>query len=192
MVVVTRGRPAGPLSAGVVRLTVIDITRQNGPPRGTPGFIGDDLLRRAIRVGDLKLGEQRQPIAVDVALPTVEAESPSIPTIAQDGANGVAPFAQEVCHDERLVAQAVVVTRPSWSHDVIAHGDAVDLYLVDAQRRHVEPCFLHTPTDAELAAQKRRWLRPSGVLLPVGRHETCSPVVGMKQPCLDGKGHAPR
>ena len=92
MVVVARFRPSGPFQASIICLAVIDIAGQNGSPGGAPGFIGDDPLGRAIRVVDLKLGEQRQPIAVDVALPTVEAESPSIPTIAQDGANGVAPF----------------------------------------------------------------------------------------------------
>ena len=85
MVVVAWFRPPGSLEASIVCLAVIDIAGQNGSPRGSPAFIGDDPLGRAIRVINLELGEQRQPVTVDVASPTIEAESPAIPTIAKDG-----------------------------------------------------------------------------------------------------------
>ena len=38
---------------------------------------------------------------------------------------------------------------------MIADGDAVELCLVDAQRRHVQPRLRHTRTNVKLAAQQR-------------------------------------
>ena len=145
-----------------------------------PGFIGDDALGRAIHVVDLELGQQRQPIAVNVATPTVEAESPSVPTVTQDAADGVAAFTQEVRHVERLVAQAVIVTGPSRVQDVIADGIAVELHLVHTEGCHIQPRSRHARADVELAAQQWTGLRASGVLFPVGRHESCAPIVGVE------------
>ena len=65
-----------------------------GPSGGTPGLIGDDAFGGAIGIVDLELGQQRQPISVDVAPPTIEAESTPVPAIAQHGADGVASFMQ--------------------------------------------------------------------------------------------------
>src|SRR5207248_7558557 len=105
MVVVTWGRPANALATSFVRLPVIDIAGHNRPPRSMPIFIGDNLFRRAIRVVDLKLGKQRQPISVDVAPPTIEAESPPVPPIAQGSADGIMPFMQQTRYIERLISQ---------------------------------------------------------------------------------------
>ena len=87
--------------------------------------------------------------------PTIEAESPSIPAVAQHGPEGIAAFAQQTRHIERLVAQTVIVTGPSRVQDVVAGGSAVELRLVDAQRRHVQPRPPHTRTNVELTAQQR-------------------------------------
>src|SRR5207245_724444 len=114
VVVITWCRPTGQFKASIVRLAVIDIIGQDGPPRCMPGFIGDDALCRAIQVVDFELGQQRQPVTVDITPPITETKSTTIPTVTQDGTDGVLAFAQQARHIERLVAQPVVVAGPSW------------------------------------------------------------------------------
>src|SRR5205807_307847 len=73
VVIIPGRRPARSLQTGIVRLTIIDVAGQNGCLCGTPGLVGDDTLACAVRVVDLELGQQREPVAIDVAAPTIEA-----------------------------------------------------------------------------------------------------------------------
>ncbi len=82
-VIVIWSRPARAFQAGVISFTVIDIAGKNGPLDSTPGFVGDDALGGAIGIVDLKLGEPREAGAIDVAAPAAEAETTSVPAIAQ-------------------------------------------------------------------------------------------------------------
>ena len=100
-------RPARQFQASIIGLTIVEVARQNGSSCGTPGFISDDALARAVGVVDLELGEQRESVAIDIATSTIEAEAAAIPPVAKDGPYGIVPFAQEIRDVEGLVVQAV-------------------------------------------------------------------------------------
>ena len=124
-----------------------------GPVAARHAVVGDDALGGAVGVLDLELGQQRQPVAVDVAPAAAVAQPAAVPAVAQDGADGVAALLQQGGHVEGLVAQAVVVAGPAGRHDVVADHRAVDLGLVQAQRGDVQPRLRDAGPHVELAAQ---------------------------------------
>ena len=68
-----------------------------GPGAARQLFVGDDAVGGAVGVADLELGQQRQPVAVDVARrPPSKAQPAAIPAIAEHRAESVAAFAQQV------------------------------------------------------------------------------------------------
>ena len=80
--------PSVELEPGVVRLALVEVGREERAGRGAPVLVGDDHVGRAVVVGDLELGEQAEPVAVDVA-EHVPLEKPPPPTVGDDRAEHV-------------------------------------------------------------------------------------------------------
>ena len=157
--VVEAGRePAGPFSASIVRLAVVQVAGQDRPGAGPPGRVGDDPVGGPVRVLDLELGEQPQPIAVDVAPPAAETRAGPDTSRRRASLRGRSSLAAQMRHVEGLVAQAVVVAGPAGCQDVIADAYAVDLSFVQPERCDVQPSARDFTGRQERVPEERRWL----------------------------------
>ncbi len=124
-VVVARRRPPGPLQAGIVRLTVIDVVGQDRARGGAPPLVRAHPLDSAILIHQFKLCQQGELIAVNVAAPPAKANPTPIPAIPQDGAYGIPPRLEQRRHIKGLIAQPMGIHGPAGVEEVIPHGGPV-------------------------------------------------------------------
>ncbi len=191
MVIVAWLRPPGPLQAGIVGLTLVDAAGYDWTGGSAPVHVRHNALMAAVRILDLELSQQRRAVTIDIAPAAMETEATAIPAIAQRCAQRVGPRNKLRRHVKGLVAQTVIIARPAWRQDVIAHRFAIDLRCVDAQRRDIQTGLDDVWPNCKLAAQKRAGLEAGGIFVPVRRHEGCIPVAWMEQAGLDRGKFAP-
>ena len=189
-VVGARRSPAEPLEPGVVGLAHVDVRVENRAGRGPPGLVRAHDLHPAVLVRDAQLEEERQPVSVDVpgvSPPHVAA----VPPVTEHGADHVLAGAELIGDVVGLVLETVTVARPPGCEQLVSHGCAVDLHLVEAEAGHVGPGGLHGTVDREGRAQHRSRLGLRDVLLGVGRDPAGLPVLGSQQAHLPVRLGAP-
>ena len=96
-----------------------------------------------------------------------------------------------VCDVIGLVLQAVVVTGPSGGQDVVPDSPAVDLGLVQAARRDIQPRGRQSCVDDEITPQLHRRVVGGRVERPLRGDRGGRPVVEAQQPGLDPADGAP-
>ena len=106
-------QPCVRLSAGVDRLTVVDVVEHHCGRAGGPALIGDDGLDVAIRKLDLKLREGGKLLAV-VAPAAAPAEPPAKPAIAERNGENRCGLKQR-SHVVAAVTQPPLVAAPPWT-----------------------------------------------------------------------------
>src|ERR1019366_4965015 len=154
-VVVGSGRPAGTFQSRVVRLAAIDVGGADRAGGRLPRTIGRDGHGATIGVVDLQLHQQCDGSAV-VVLATVEAEVATIPTVAEDDADGV-PAGDKIAGDVvGLVLQTRVIAGPAWREQVVADAVAVEMQLVQTPARDVNPRRENPSLHIEAATEHRR------------------------------------
>ena len=183
-------RPTGQLDACVVRLTLVQAGPANRSRRRAPRLVGHDDARRSVGVLELQLAEERRPRAVAVPAEVLDQRAP-VPPVADDPAEHVHAVAQERSHVERVVAEVMVIARPTGSERVVADALTVQLELVQTERARVQARPGHRRRDPEFAPKVRTRLRRLGVLVPRGADERRSPVVCSQQARFDSDGFAP-
>ena len=71
---------------------------------------------------------------VDLAYTTTEAEATAIPAFGDGDADAVLPLADRVADVDALVAETLLVARPTRREDMVVHCRAVEFGDVDAER----------------------------------------------------------
>ena len=138
---------------------------------------------------DLELGQERQRVAVAGGGAPVETQPTAEPAVGQPAADRVGARHDQVGDVVGVVAQALRVRRPAGAEHVVADTSAVDLELVDATGRDVEPGPPVAGRDLDLPAQ------PVGLevlaLLGAGRDRGGGPVGRHQQAGLELGGGRP-
>ena len=135
--IVAGGGPGAHLLASVVGLAHQHVGVEDRPRRPPPALVANEGLPRAVRVLHLKLQQQRGMRAVVLAF-AGEADVAGVPPVAQDGAQGIGSFLQQVGDVVSLILNALLVVGPTRRQMSVSNPPAVDLQLVDASRRGVQ------------------------------------------------------
>ncbi len=128
--------PPVDLESGVVGLPLVEVGGEERAGGRPPVFVGGDHVGGAVVVGDLELGEQAEPFAVDVAQ-HVPLEEAAPPAVGHDRAEHVLAVGQQRGDVVRVVADPVGVARPAGRQHVIADDHPVEVDAVHAGRRDV-------------------------------------------------------
>src|SRR6266496_3857417 len=83
------------------------------------------------------------------------------------------------------------VTRPSWSHYLIANGFAIQLGLIYTKRCDIKPRLLHTHVYIKHVAQQSSRLGLAKIFVPIGTDEVSFPIFCVKKSYLNGDWFAP-
>ncbi len=150
--------PARRLQTGVIGLAVLQVGLDVGSVRRLPRTVRGDPLGRAVGVGDAHLCHQRGGVPVLAAPAQPDLAGP--PAFRQGRADHVVPACQQLRHVVGLGLDALVVVRPARREHLVPDRLAVDLQLVEAECRGVDPCGgdLLAGFRREVLAQQR--LRP--------------------------------
>ena len=93
----------------------------------------------------VQLREQRDVVAVQVRVTAVEADAAPVPAVGEPGAERVLALGEMVGDVVGVVAQPLAVDGPARRQGVVADARSVELHLVQAVGRHVEPGRGHRP-----------------------------------------------
>src|SRR5436190_1302374 len=130
--------PAWFLAAGVVDLAAVNLGRENRTRRPFPTRIGCDDFASTVGVHDFQLRKQADTSPVMVAM-RLEPDLASVPSAADDRPDGVLARVEQITHVIGLVLKPRAITRPSRCEHVPPDTLAVDVDLVQAMARDVEP-----------------------------------------------------
>src|SRR4030081_1592601 len=136
-VIVSRPTPTGFLEARVVRLAVVDVGNENRSGRRLPLTVSTHDLRVAIGILHNELRKESEVCPVVVAL-ALEPKMPTVPPITECRTKCVDTRANERRHVVGVVLQPLVVARPAWPEQPVAHTLAIQLHGVDSEAGDIE------------------------------------------------------
>ena len=136
MVIKTRRIPTGHGQAGIQLATHQQISVAYGTKGCLPALVRDDNLRAAIRQFNDKLCQEARPAAVDVASAEMRKRA-RIPTVTQNGAQGIAALANLRGHIISLVVNALAELRPAGRQHIVADQLSIEMQLVHSQRSDI-------------------------------------------------------
>ncbi len=153
------GAPAVDRLPGVVDLAVHDVRHDDRPVVAAPGIVGHHPLGGPVLVGDLELSAQGGRLAVEragVEQPRAAGE----PARPDDRAEHIASPADLARDVEGLVVHPLAVVGPPRGEPRVAHAFAVEVGLVDAQRR----CVQTSPADGLVHRERTAQVGRPGVV----------------------------
>ncbi len=138
----------------------------------------------AVRRGHLELCQQRKPVAVQGAT-TVPAQPTAIPTVAEKDLEVVVALAHLVGHVVRLVAQPMLIARPTRREELVANTHTVQLRLVQPVRGDIQPGLCDGSQGGQGAGENRGG-RADHAQVP-RTDESGRPILGVEEAGLHGR-----
>ena len=153
-VVEARFAPARYLLARVITLTHQEVRLLNGArTSGLPGCVRDHRLARAVGILDFELRHQGRRLAVGVPADALgadageeaEADITGIPAIRHPSAQRVRPAFHQGGDVISVVVRPLAIITPARREVGVAHARAIQVQLIDAERRRIDCCLAHLP-----------------------------------------------